>query len=176
MAVLSVNPYRVSAVRHTPFIQKLFSRFLRQWRAPPETGMDVDAAAPLTQLVKKAEPASDLFEHIEARIDSLEQPHKRRRSFPVAIAFCAGLCCGALAVVGAYDRYQITDRDGTGPALGRVTLHGVGLRALMRASCHGEETLLIIIRHQPQRADRDLEQPEGPSAKKEEKVLLHCIF
>lgn len=155
----------------------LFHRARALLRPPIKAKPNLDAAAPLVQLLSEAEPAPELFAQIEAQIDDekVRPPLYRNGSIPIAI-FMAGLVIGALSVFALQDRQKIVGRLAEESAwipLGSVTLHGTGLRRFVRAKCRGHTHFLIAMHaHSP--TDRNSEKE--PLMAASEKILMECIF
>lgn len=140
---------------------------------------DIEAAAPLIHLLDEAEPAPDLFARIEERLDDAPQPAKRMPLGRVVFVFLCGLLAGGLAVFALQDRQSIflrTSADGPWLPLGAVTLHGSGLRGLMRAECQGYTHFFIAMHGHPAANQRDQAPADVPLTGDEEKIRMECIF
>lgn len=157
------------------FLRRAYAR-VRPRRKP---GTDVEAAVPLVHLLEEAEPTPDMFERIEARLDSEPTRPRHMRRWIVLLSFLSGLGAGVLAVHLGQERQRIVARptaDAAWVPLGGVTLHGAGLRAFVRAKCHGHTHFLITMHGQSPSAPNDPTPPEVPLMAPEEKVLMECIF
>ncbi|MEL7132233.1 MAG: hypothetical protein AAGK77_07465 [Pseudomonadota bacterium] len=158
-------------------MKTLFHRLRFALRSSRNVCPDVDAAAPLTQLLEDAVPEPDLFARIEARLDG----RSRRRinphgGGPVAAVFFAGLVLGAAAMFALQDKQEIVARptaDASWVPLGSVTLRGAGLRGFVRAKCEGHTHFLITMHgHAP----TDDDDEAMPLMGADEKILMECIF
>lgn len=153
----------------------LFRRAIALLRGTKTPDPKVESAAPLVCLLGEAEPAPDMFAHIEAQIDAERTPRKPAGRKLVLMSFVVGVCAGALAVWQGQERQRIVAKptaDAAWAPLGTVTLHGSELRAFVRDRCHGHTHFLITMHGQ----SPDTTPDEIPLMDHEEKILMECIF
>ena len=159
----------------TPKLRRIWARLRPTSPKPPE----VDAAVPLVHLLTEADPAPDMFARIEAQIDTMERPAAPLRRRMIVAAFVSGVCIGAMALWSVQSRQHIVARSHPSVdwvPLGAVTLHGVGLRAFVRAKCHGHTHFLITMHGQTIDSRPNSPVPEIPLMDANEKILMECIF
>ncbi|MFL4470162.1 hypothetical protein ACERZ8_09865 [Tateyamaria armeniaca] len=143
------------------------------------SGPDVEAATPLVHLLDEVEPAPDLFARIEARLDGEKASRLPHVSKVLFVSFTSGLAIGALVIWAGQDRQSIVARPTTDAAwvpLGAVTLHGAGLRAFVRAKCHGHTHFYITIHGQSGAGTTGHTGDDIPLMQDEEKIRMECIF
>ncbi len=157
-------------------MKSLVHRLCAPLRPSSKVDPDVGAATPLVHLLEEAEPASDLFAKIEARLDDPVDPPARARRWLVIGALLAGLVAGNVVTNALSDRQKIVARQSPTAVwipLGSVTLHGSGLRDLVRAKCRGHTHFLITMHGHAPTDDRSEDTLlMGP----DEKILMECIF
>lgn len=140
---------------------------------------DIEAAAPLINLLDEAEPAPDLFARIEERLGDAPRPANRMPLGRIGFVFLCGLLAGGLAVFTLQERQSIflrTSADGPWLPLGAVTLHGSALRGFMRAECQGYTHFFIAMHGHPPADQSDQTPADVPLTGEEEKIRMECIF
>ena len=139
---------------------------------------DTSSTLPLARLMAEAEPPAELFDRIEAKLDSRTAPNAHRTSIfesrlLLAAAVLLGVLAGIAAAQLAQDRlpFHATTLDGkSSGVLGQISVHGASMRLGLQEFCRDADHLSVLIT-----AQKENDDPEAdPHIDVTRKFLIPC--